>query len=67
MLIIKNTLILIALTCAFILSSFAQSRETGIFVVVKDQFGDAIADAEILLSRADREEKHIKTNNLGIG
>ncbi len=65
--IVKNTLILIALTCAFILSSFAQSQETGIFVVVKDQFGDAIADAEILLSRADREEKQIKTNNLGIG
>lgn len=65
--IVKNTLILTALTCAFILSSFAQSQETGILVVVKDQFGDAIASAEVVLSGADQEEKLIKTDDSGIG
>ncbi len=63
---LKNTLILAAFTCTLIVTSFAQTREGGISVTVKDQFGDAISDAEILLAKSD-EEKQIKTNQLGIG
>ncbi|MDQ3322724.1 MAG: carboxypeptidase-like regulatory domain-containing protein, partial [Acidobacteriota bacterium] len=64
---LKNTLIHAAFTCALIVTSLAQTREAGIFVAVKDQFGDTISDAEIVLGKSDEEEKQIKTNHLGIG
>ena len=66
---LKNTLLLAALTFAFIATSIAQTRETGISVTVRDQFGDAIADAEIVLGKSDSDkaEKLIKTDGLGVG
>jgi hypothetical protein len=64
---LKNTLILAAVLCALIVTCLAQTREAGISVTVKDQFGDTIPDAEIILSQSGKEEKQIKTNNLGIG
>jgi hypothetical protein len=64
---LKNTLILIALSCVLIINSIAQTRETGFIVAVKDQFGGTIADAEIVLGKSGAKEKQIKSNSLGIG
>lgn len=64
---LKNILIFIALTCVLIVNSIAQTRETGIIVAVKDQFGDTIPDAQIFLNKSDEDEKRINTNNSGIG
>ncbi len=64
---LKNILVLAAFTCALIVTSLAQTREAEIFVVVRDQFGDTISDAEIALSKSGKEEKQIKTSHLGIG
>jgi hypothetical protein len=64
---LKNALILASFICVLFVPSPAQTREAEIFVAVKDQFGDIISDAEIVLSKSDKEEKQIKTNHLGIG
>lgn len=63
---LKSTLLLFVFTCVFVLTSFAQTRETGILLTVKDQLGDTIPDAIITISKSGKEEKQSKTNHLGI-
>ncbi len=63
---LKNALLLVAFICSLDVTSMAQTSEAGIFVTVKDQFGDTVSDAEIVLRKSDKKEKRIKTNPLGI-
>lgn len=65
--VLKNTLILVAFTCSLIVTAQAQTGEAGIFAAVKDQFGDAVSDAEIVLGEPGKAEKRSKTDNSGIG
>lgn len=63
---LKNALLLVAFVCSLIITSLAQTSEAGIFVTVKDQFGDTVSDAEIVISKSDEKTRKIKTNSLGI-
>lgn len=64
--VLKNTLILVAFACSLIVTAPAQTGEAGIFAAVKDQFGDAVSDAEIVLGEPGKAEKQSKTDNSGI-
>ncbi len=63
---LKNALFLAAFTFCLMANSLAQTGGGGIFVAVKDQFGDTVSDAEIKLGKSGEKEKRIKTNSLGI-
>lgn len=63
----KNTLILIAFICILIVTSIAQTKEAAFTIAVKDQFGAAVPNAEIVLNKSDKEEKRVMTNSLGNG
>lgn len=66
MIYLNNAFLLVAFICSLIVTSLAQTSGTGIFVAVKDQFGDTVSDAEVVLNKSGEKEKQIKTNSLGI-
>lgn len=63
----KYIFLIIALSCVFAATSLAQTRETGILVTVKDQFGGTISGAEIALGKSGEKLRQIQTDSLGVG
>ena len=63
---LKITIVLIALIGVLDATSLAQSKTAEVFVSVKDQFGDTISGAEIVLSKSGEAEKRVNTNQIGI-
>jgi hypothetical protein len=63
---LKNALIAAVFTLLLAVNFPAQTSEAGVFVSVRDQFGDTISGAEITLGKSGEKERRIKTNALGI-
>lgn len=62
---LKNTFLLAALLCFLNAGALAQTNGAGIFVTVRDQFGGAIAEAEITLDASGAARKPVKTDAAG--
>ena len=63
---LKNILFFILIALFLVTSSFSQNKETGISIIVKDQFDATIPNAEITLNKSGENFKQSVTNELGV-